>query len=94
VQFVSVIYIEKLSSRRGRQLGRRLDARGREWNPFYRALLLKHRPSGCYQVKFDQSREPITSKIKGPGCDVMKHANLANHGSDAKNSGHFAAARV
>jgi hypothetical protein len=41
-----------------------------------------------------QSDGPVASKIYGPGSDVMKRANLANHGSNAKESGHFAAVRT
>jgi hypothetical protein len=72
------------------------------WNPCYRTLL-KHRPSGCDQVKMwrrrlydvidvgtiDQSRETITSKGTGPGGYVMKRINLAKHGSNARDPDHL-----
>jgi hypothetical protein len=41
-----------------------------------------------------QSKETVAPKLNGPGSDFVKGANLANHGSNAKDSGHFAAVRT
>jgi hypothetical protein len=71
---------------------------------FYWALL-QHCSGGGNQVKmgrcrFDdvvnvgavrQSREPVAPNVDCPGRDVVKRTDLANHGSDAKEFGHFAA---
>ncbi len=58
------------------------------------------RPSGSYQAKmwrrrlFDQSGETITPKINGLDGYQIQSANVVNHGSDDKHSGHFAAVRA
>jgi hypothetical protein len=41
-----------------------------------------------------QSRAIATPNLNSVGYDVMKLAILANHGSDSKESGHFAAVRA
>jgi hypothetical protein len=75
--------------------------------PFY-WVLLKRRPRGGDQVKMrrrrlgdvvdvgkiNQSGETVAPKVNGPSGDVMKCTSLANHGSDAKDSGHFAAVQT
>jgi hypothetical protein len=75
--------------------------------PLYWALL-KHCPGGGDQVKMrrrrldyvvdvgtiKQSGDTVAPKVDGPGSDIMKRAKLVNHGSNAKESGHFAAVRT
>jgi hypothetical protein len=75
--------------------------------PLYWALL-KHCPGGGDQVKIrsrrldyvvqvdtiKQSGDTVAPKICSPGSDVVKRANLANHGSNNKEAGHFAAVRT
>jgi hypothetical protein len=41
-----------------------------------------------------KSGETVATKVDGPGSDVMEHAELAYHGSNAKDSCHFAAVRT
>ena len=75
--------------------------------PLYWALL-KRCPGGGDQVKvrsckldyvvevgtIKQSGDTVAPKEDSPGSDVVKRANLANHGSNAKEAGHFAAVRT
>jgi hypothetical protein len=72
--------------------------------PFYWALL-KHRPGGGDQVKMRRRRfndkvdvctikesgETVATKVNGPGSDAMEPAELAYHGSNAKEPCHFTA---
>ena len=42
----------------------------------------------------EQSGDTVAPKVDNPGSAVVKRANLANHGSNTKEDGHFAAVRT